>query len=97
MAMFWASEKAAKDAKAAAALIAPLIITGIEDSMAVVDRDNEENAAWPAPTNIMHVNCPIHQIHAFGNLEQEFDVDGVQDGQSPAWVIIASPFLNGGQ
>ena len=60
MAAFQASEKAAKDAKAAAALIAPLIIAGIEDSMAVVDRDNEENAAWPAPTNIMCVNHPIH-------------------------------------
>ena len=97
MAVFWASEKAAKDAKAAAALIAPLIITGIKDSMAVVDRDNEENAAWPAPTNITHVNHPICQMHAFANLEQEFDADEVQDGQLPAWVIIASPFLDDGQ
>ncbi|KAH9965582.1 hypothetical protein BJV74DRAFT_890220 [Russula compacta] len=59
MAALRASEKAAQDAKAATALAAPLIIAGVEDSMAEVDKDNEANATQPAPTKITHVNRPI--------------------------------------
>jgi hypothetical protein len=45
MAAIRASEKAAKKAKEAAALAAPLIIAGVEDSMEAADKDNKEGAA----------------------------------------------------
>jgi hypothetical protein len=59
MAAMRASVKAATDAKAAAALAAPGIIAGIEDIMAVDDKDSEENAARPAPVKTIRINHPI--------------------------------------
>ncbi|KAH9952291.1 hypothetical protein BJV74DRAFT_892157 [Russula compacta] len=79
MAALRASEKAAQDAKAATALAAPLIIAGVKDSMAEVDKDNEANATQPAPTKITRVNCPIRRTRTFANLDQDFDVEEVQE------------------
>ena len=59
MAAIRASEKVVNDAKEAAALAAPLIIAGVEDSMAAADKDDNENAARPVPVKITRVTCPI--------------------------------------
>ena len=94
MAALRASEKAAKDAKAAAALAAPGLIAGVEDSMATDDKDDEMNAAQPAPVKIIRVNRPIiRRTHTFSNvLDLERNVEEVQEGQLP--VVIFCPFLN---
>lgn len=75
MAALQVSEKAAQDAKAAAALAAPLIIAGVEDSMAAVDKVNEESAARPAPVKITHIGRPLRRTHTFANLDRYFDVE----------------------
>ena len=84
MAAIRASEKEANDAKAAAALAAPVVMKGVEDSMASDDLDNEENAARPAPMDITRVNHPIRRTHTFANIllvEQDFEVEEVGEVQ----------------
>ena len=97
MAALRASEKAAKDAKAAAALAAPGIIAGIEDNMATDDRDSEQNSARPASVMTTRIDRPIRRTHTFANLRDlgRLDVEEVQAGQLP--VLIFRPFLNVGQ
>jgi hypothetical protein len=84
MAALRAKEQTAQDAKAAAELAAPLIIAGVEDSMAAADKDDEENAAWPVPMNITRVPRPIRRTHTFADLRQDDAsdrVEGVHEGQ----------------
>lgn len=85
-----ASAKAATDAKAAAALAAPGIIAGIEDIMAVDDKDSEENAAQPAPVKTIRINRPIRRTHTFSNLK-DLNVEEVQAGQLPVVISYPSP------
>ena len=80
MAAFRASEKAASDAKTAAALAASVIVKGVEDSMTADDIDSEESAAQPAPVNITRVHRPIRRTHTFANLK-DLDVENMQEGQ----------------
>jgi hypothetical protein len=51
MAAIRASEKAAKEAKAAAVLAAPLIIAGVEDSMDAADKDKDCTCHPSHPSN----------------------------------------------
>jgi hypothetical protein len=100
MAALRASEKAARDAKAAAALAAPVIMAGVEKCMASDDLDNEEDAAQPAPVNIARVHRPIRRTHTFTNLNDlDFEVKTVPEGQSAVLVTVAvaHPFLNARQ
>jgi hypothetical protein len=55
MATIRASEKVVNNAKEAVALATPLIIAGVEDSMAAADKDNNENAARPVSVKITWV------------------------------------------
>ncbi len=59
MAALRALEKTARNAKAAAALAAPVVMAGVEKHMAADDIYNEENAIQPAPVNIARVHRPI--------------------------------------
>jgi len=90
MAALRASEKAAKDAKAAAILAAPSIIAGIEDRMAATEEDNEQNATHPVPADIPRVFRPTRRIHTFASLER--DDEAHHEGQLS--VISFSPLLN---
>jgi len=79
MATLRASAKAASDAKAAADLVAPWIIAGIEDGMAAADEEDEQTAAHPVPADIPRALRPTRRAQAFSNLERD---DEVHEGQS---------------
>ena len=95
MAALRASEKVTNDAKAAAALAAPAIIAGIEDSMATDDKDSEKNAAQPATAEITRHQRPIRRTHTFADLGRGLEVEVAQNGLSQ--IVVTHPFLNAGQ
>jgi hypothetical protein len=81
MAALRALEKRARDAKAVAALAAPVVMAGIEKHMAADDLKNEENAAHPGPVNIPRVHRPIRRTHTFANLNDlNAEVEAVREG-----------------
>jgi hypothetical protein len=52
MAALRAAEKSAQEQNDTAKLAARMTIAGVEDSMAITDQDDEENATRPVPVDI---------------------------------------------
>jgi hypothetical protein len=95
MAALRASEKAANDAKAAAALAASVTIAGIEDSMVIDDKNDDDNAARPIPAGIPRVHQPIRRTHSSANLVRDLELEEVEmpEGESSVVVAPSHPFL----
>ncbi|KAH9986517.1 hypothetical protein BJV77DRAFT_1080564 [Russula vinacea] len=73
MATVRAAEKDLKDKKDAAELTAASDVAGVEDMMAEIDRNDDENAARPISlaANIARAARPLHRSYAFTTLKED--------------------------
>ena len=73
MATVRAAEKDLKDKKDAAELTAASDVASVEDMMAEIDRNDDENAARPISlaANIARAARPLHRSYAFTTLKED--------------------------